>query len=307
MNVDLALACARVPAEAVDPLYDRLSRLASSDERAAREPNDLDDIRALRPDGPRDLAWVPTDKELIDHIHGAWIGRSVGCALGKPVEAIGSSGGREDPGLGRRRIRAYLEARGDWPLRDFFSGDPTADGVELECPQSQRENVAFMEPDDDIHYTLAGLGVLESVGPGFGWQDIAWWWLGNIPTAYACTAELQALHNLMERSVRGRSGPATAEWTRGHRNPYREWIGAQIRGRLGVLTGRGAPHDVGLHRQVHRGERARSADPAAPRSGQGYSAPPVTEADIESQRQMSRSGKVSSRCGHEKYWFLPTC
>ena len=213
----------------VDPLYERLNGLSAADDLAAREPNDLDAIRALRPDGPRQLGWEPSDEVLVDRLHGALTGRAVGCALGKPVEALGSSGGRQDPGLGRRGIRAYLEVRGAWPLADFFPGDPSPDGVVLECPSSQRERIEFMEADDDIHYTLAALGVLETAGPDFQWRDVAWWWLAHIPTAYVCTAELQALLNLQARSVRGRAGPATAAWTRRHRNPYREWIGAQIR------------------------------------------------------------------------------
>ena len=60
-------------------------------------------------------------------------------------------------------IRAYLEQRGDWPLDDYFSGRDAGDGVELVYPASQRENVAYMEPDDDIHYSLIALHILETL------------------------------------------------------------------------------------------------------------------------------------------------
>ena len=92
---DLAREIAAVPEEhawasaIVDPLYDRLMVLEPDAALAAAEPNELDAIRALRPDGPRDLGWKPDDATLVDRLHGAWLGRASGCALGKPVEGIG--------------------------------------------------------------------------------------------------------------------------------------------------------------------------------------------------------------------------
>ena len=67
-------------------LYDELMALPVNEELAAREPNELEAIRALRPAGPRDLNWQPSAAELQDRLHGAWTGRATGCALGKPVE-----------------------------------------------------------------------------------------------------------------------------------------------------------------------------------------------------------------------------
>jgi hypothetical protein len=88
-----------------------------------------------------------------------------------------------------------------------------------------------MEPDDDIHYSLVGLGVVERHGPGFDWQDVAKFWLAHIPIYAICTAEAQAIESFQLRSTRPGdwSCAATREHTRRHRNPYREWIGAQIR------------------------------------------------------------------------------
>ena len=51
----------------------------------AREPNELEKIRALRPEGPRQLA-LPGDSELADRMAGAVLGRFAGCLLGVPVE-----------------------------------------------------------------------------------------------------------------------------------------------------------------------------------------------------------------------------
>src|SRR5579862_369756 len=59
----------------IEPLYDDLMRLEPDSDLERREPNELHEIRALRPDGPRDLKWRPSDAELMDRLWGAWIGR----------------------------------------------------------------------------------------------------------------------------------------------------------------------------------------------------------------------------------------
>jgi len=210
---------------AVGPIYDDLMALPEDAELAAREPNGLEEIRALRPEGPRDLGWRPSEEELVDRLWGAWTGRASGCALGKPVECIITPRGVTQ----REGIKTYLTKRGDWPLRDYFSGRDLADGYKLFCPLSQRETIAFMEGDDDINYSLIGLFVLERLGPGFTWQDVAETWMKHIPMWYICTAETQAMVNWLANSCRDDRGPVTKEFTRRHRNPYREWIGAQIR------------------------------------------------------------------------------
>lgn len=216
----------------IEPLYDELMALPDDAGMAAREPNDLATIRALRPAGPRDLNWQPSESELIDRLHGAWTGRATGCALGKPVEGMGM--GRRDGALcGRKDIKRYLQNRNEWPLRDFFSGRDAGDGMKVWCEASLRENIAYMEPDDDIHYSLVGLGVIEQHGPDFAWHHVAKYWSSRLPYEAICTAETQAILNFMNRSSR-MGGPqaigvATPAFTRRFRNPYREWIGAQIR------------------------------------------------------------------------------
>ncbi|MEK7413932.1 MAG: ADP-ribosylglycohydrolase family protein [Planctomycetota bacterium] len=220
---------------AIDPIYDALMELPEDAALAANEPNELAAIRALRPDGPRDLQWKPSETELIDRLHGAWVGRASGCALGKPVEGMGMSLAADGSLAGRKRIKSYLEKRGHWPLTDYFSGRDMGDELKIGCPLSQRENIAFMEADDDIHYSLVGLGVLEEHGPTFTWDDVARYWLSHIPIAAICTAEAQSVLNFQNNVARKHgttwrwTGAATASFCRRNRNPYREWIGAQIR------------------------------------------------------------------------------
>ena len=218
------------------PLWEALGRLAPDARLADAEPNELAAIRTLRPDGPRDLDWRPGDGELVDRLHGAWTGRAVGCALGKPVETpwygMAVEAGRT---VGRAQIRSLLDAQGAWPLSDYFSAAAPDGHRPVSCPASTRERIAYMEADDDIHYTLIALGVLEETGPEFEWSDVAWSWSRHLPYSAIYTAETQAILNFWNRSdrlgkLRRRSGTsATPAWTRSHKNPYREWIGAQIR------------------------------------------------------------------------------
>ena len=211
----------------IGPIWAELDAIASDPVMATAEPNDLAAIRALRPAGPRDLKWNPPEAELLDRLHGAWIGRCVGCALGKPVEGMGM-GWRDGRSVGRGDIKKYLQNRGDWPLSDYFSARNVGDDMKIWCPASTREQIAYMEPDDDIHYSLTGMGVVEQAGPDFTWEDVAQWWASRIPYSAICTAERQAILNWFTRST-FRKGSVTPEFTRRHRNPYREWIGAQIR------------------------------------------------------------------------------
>ncbi len=215
--------------QTIDPIYDELMALEADPDLAAAEPDELNAIRALRPDGPRNLNWKPDEAELLDKLHGAWTGRCVGCALGKPVENRGMRRDENHHLHGRKLIKDYLQKRDDWPLTDYFSNRDIGDGDRIPPFRSYRENIQFMEGDDDIHYSLVGLGVLEKHGPDFTWRNVGRYWLSHIPISGICTAEAQAILNLQNRSRKGSEGPATAEWCRQYRNPYREWIGAQIR------------------------------------------------------------------------------
>ncbi len=213
--------------DAVDVLYQELDKLPVDPKFTYVQPNDLEGIRKERPDGPRQLGSVP-EAELLDRLHGAWTGRSVGCALGKPVEGMGIMG--QQGMIGRQAIRTYLENRQHWPLDYYISGTDAGDNLRIACPKSQRENIAFMEPDDDIHYTLIALSVLENFGPDFTWRNVATTWNMSLPYYAICTAEAQAIMNYNNAVPRkALSDWVTPEYTSTNRNPYREWIGAQIR------------------------------------------------------------------------------
>ncbi|MFJ7586168.1 ADP-ribosylglycohydrolase family protein [Streptomyces sp. NPDC097617] len=162
-------------------------------------------------------------------LEAAWLGRAVGCLLGKPVEKLPLAG-----------IRALARAAGNWPLDDWF----TARGVPPEvlaahpwnrrsAPTSLAENIDGMPEDDDLNYPLLGLLLLQRHGKAFTTADVARLWLDELPAGRTFTAERIAYRNLLL----GLEPPATAT----HHNPFREWIGALIRADVHGWTNPGDP------------------------------------------------------------------
>ena len=209
----------------LEVLYRRLEAVEPGPELAKREPTDLREIRRLRPDGPRRMRLECSDEALLDRMLGAWLARAAGCTLGKPVE-----------GWTRQDIRALLEHVGEYPLRRYFP--PVGQewtgrryhGWELDC---LRGNIRYMARDDDMDYTLLGLVIMEAHGPGFTTRNVADEWLNTLPYHRVYTAETVAYRNL----VLGIQPPGTATL----RNPYREWIGAQIRADFWGYAAAGIP------------------------------------------------------------------
>nr|WP_267886697.1 ADP-ribosylglycohydrolase family protein [Streptomyces sp. NRRL F-4428] len=166
---------------------------------------------------------------LRERLEAAWLGRAVGCLLGKPVEKLPLHG-----------IRALARAAGNWPLDDWF----TARGVPAEllaaypwnrrsAPTSLAENIHGMPEDDDLNYPLLNLLLLQRHGKAFTTSDVARLWLDELPAGRTFTAERVAYRNLLL----GWEPPATAT----HHNPFREWIGALIRADVHGWTNPGDP------------------------------------------------------------------
>lgn len=179
------------------------------------EPSDLEDIRAQRPDRPAHSPLNLSDADLRDKLLGGWLGRCAGCQLGKPVE-----------GWRKSKIDERLKGLGEYPLTQYFSVNilqPELGGWEegsWRLPAT-REQLRCAARDDDQDYTILGLLILQQVGADFSTVDVGQKWLELLPYHQVYTAERQAYRNLVE----GSEYPETAtRW-----NPYREWIGAQIR------------------------------------------------------------------------------
>ena len=191
---------------------------ALPDVTADSEPSDWSAISGtIAPAVTSSGAATAYGSELGDRLHSAWLGRAIGCVLGKPVEKIPRAG-----------IEAILRSTGRWPLDRYFTAvglDPAVSEQwpwnKASRPTSLEENIDGTPEDDDINYTLMALRVLELHGADFTSDDVAQGWLLDLPAGRAFTAERVAYRNLLE----GLSPPLTARV----RNPFREWIGAQIR------------------------------------------------------------------------------
>jgi ADP-ribosylglycohydrolase len=200
-------------------LLDRIDEIDVPDSLRRSEPDDLDAALELAPDPPalptpRDPA---NDHTLRDRMRGAWLGRAAGCLLGKPVEK-----------LQREAIRAIAQSTGNWPIAGYF----TAAGLDPDIaaayewnrrskPTSLAENIDGMPEDDDMNFPLIALGLLEESGRGFDVDDVAKSWLSNLPGGLVFTAERIVYRDLLDGYE-----PAEAASVR---NPFSDWIGAQIR------------------------------------------------------------------------------
>jgi ADP-ribosylglycohydrolase len=152
---------------------------------------------------------VPVDIKsdtFYDHTRAAWIGRIAGGALGTALEGY---------------TTAQLQKKfGD--IRGYVRNPNTY--------------------NDDITFEIAFLSACARKGRLLSSADIADQWLALIPAGWS--AEQVALDNL-RRGIYppesadpwpGESPPTSGSW----KNPYREWIGAQMRG---AMCGQVAPGD----------------------------------------------------------------
>ena len=214
-----------VPAGAsneLNRLLDELDALPAPTNWPYEEPTPWDDI-AQTLTLPASTATADAshtdlrDAELHDKVLGGWLGNVAGNMLGKPVEW----GDHWTP----EHLRSYLELADAWPLDDYFPVlDPMPAGYELrQCwVNTTRGNVNGSSRDDDVDYTILGLHLLEKHGTELTSDQVADSWMLLLPMHQTYTAERVAYRNL----ALGLRPPITAT----HRNPYREWIGAQIRG-----------------------------------------------------------------------------
>ncbi|WP_338554666.1 ADP-ribosylglycohydrolase family protein [Paenibacillus sp. KS-LC4] len=232
------LAAAGENPAALMEIYNELSALEVSADFPYEEPSDLEAIRRLRPEGPRTLAADLTNEQWQDKFYGAWLGRCVGCALGKPVEYWDYLYGK-DGRPGWENIELWFRGADAWPIKGYTPGESTASeqyglGLNDWSPMSTSETIQYMESDDDIRYTVLGLLLLEQKGLAFDSWDIGKLWHKNLTYSQVCTAETQSYLNFAHETSH-LNGDKPGDWSerlervRMYMNPYREWIGAQIR------------------------------------------------------------------------------
>lgn len=217
---DLFSAAAKMPAgeekeKIADVLFDIVLNAARREGYAYEEPSGYAEIVRLRKayDFP---ARRPGKAELKEKLLGAWTGRACGCLLGKPVE-----GARTD------ELVPFLKRTGNYPMHRYILNSDLTDEIVADYKfgfggRCYADTVDGMPVDDDTNYTVLAQELIERRGRDFAPQDVAQLWLDSQPKSAYFTAERVAFCNF----VKGYAPPASAMY----KNPYREWIGAQIRG-----------------------------------------------------------------------------
>lgn len=177
-----------------------------------REPSGLEEILALR------KAYDLPQREIVglrDKVYGAWMGRVCGCMLGKTVE-----------GIRTEELVPFLKATGNYPMEryirksDLEQVDLAAYNYDF-AHRCYADDIDGMPVDDDTNYTVLAQEIVEKYGMDFTAENVAAAWVDRQPKGAYCTAERVAFCNF----VKGYRPPQSAV----HKNPYREWIGAQIR------------------------------------------------------------------------------
>ena len=199
-------------------LFDKTVQLPVAADYPYDEPSTLGAIQLARP--RRQVTLPPfslSSAVLLDKLAGAWAGRCSGCLLGKPVE-----------GWDRARMEGFLRESGRWPLSDYFRYASTPLAIRerygLDTYWTGKtfvDQVESMPEDDDLNYTVAALAIAKQYGLDFSPADVAEFWMDTLPILHTMTAEAMAYRNFCQLIA----PPLSASV----RNPYREWIGAQIR------------------------------------------------------------------------------
>ena len=194
---------------------DRMALLP--DPGSAAEPSTYPEILAARGPG-RALPPCELDREALwDRIYGAWLGRFAGNLLGKPIE-----------GMSRPKILRLAQGTNNYPFDRYISSEAPEEVLRETGLLALHGNgwdlidkLDHCPADDDTSYTVLSLKLVEQKGRDFQPEDVGEAWLANIPALNVCTAEHAAYLNLMNK----RYPPESATY----HNPYREWVGAQIR------------------------------------------------------------------------------
>lgn len=193
-------------------LIETIKSLPADPEFALKEPDTLEGIRSLRPQGIRKLWKGFNSAKYVERLTGSLYGRFAGCTLGAPVECWSV----ED-------MTEWAAFIGDpFPPVDYWSSIKNPNfkryGVS-ECFRYTKSGMNGIPVDDDLTYTILGLLMMEDYGTGFTTDDVGAAWLKYLP--HACSAERITLKNLKA----GVSPSVSAVKD----NPYTQWIGADIR------------------------------------------------------------------------------
>ncbi len=216
---DVFQAVSRLPKDETkkklgDVLFDVVIHAQQKEGYKYIEPSELDSIKSLRKAYP--LTGEINSSALEDKIHGAWLGRICGCMLGKTVEGIKTN-----------ELVPFLKETDNYPMHRYIYKSDLSDEIcaKYSYPlvrRSYADEIEFMPAVNDTNYIVISQIIIEKYGRNFTPKDVAHAWVDLQPKNEYCTAERVAFCNF----IKGYEPPESAVY----KNPYREWIGAQIRG-----------------------------------------------------------------------------
>ncbi len=216
---DVFLSTARLPKGDIkkrlgDVLFEAVVSAPQKEGYRYIEPSSLEQIKSMRK--RTELTGKCDAEGLYDKIYGAWMGRICGCMLGKTVE-----------GMRTNELIPFLKETDNYPMRRYiYRSDVTTEIInKYKYALSRRpyaDEIDGMPVDDDTNYTVLAQVIVGRYGREFTPFDVSRAWLKYQSKDAYCTAERIAYCNF----IKGYAPPQSAVY----QNPYREWIGAQIRG-----------------------------------------------------------------------------
>ncbi len=198
-----------------DALFELTRSLEKREGYKYVEPSDYESIRSLR--SPYPLNIKPLKSGDYDKVYGAWMGRICGCMHGKPVECVRTN-----------VFIPFLKETGNYPLKRYILRSDLTDEIcekYAAFPFKEKlyaDEINCMPWDDDTNYVVLDQCIIEKYGKNFTAEDVSKAWTELQKKDSYCTAERVAFCNF----IKGYKPPYSAMY----KNPYREWIGAQIRG-----------------------------------------------------------------------------
>ena len=216
---DIFAAVARLPKDETkkklgDVLFDVVRNAPMAEGYAFVEPSTLEEIKTLRKSAP--TLGAVCAKTLESKIHGAWMGRICGCLLGKTIEGIRTN-----------ELVPFLKETGNYPMHRYILRSDLNEEIMGKykfrfAGRCYADEVCGMPVDDDTNYVVLAQEIIKKHGRDFTPYDVSRAWISLQSKDFYCTAERVAFCNF----VKGFEPPASAQY----KNPFREWIGAQIRG-----------------------------------------------------------------------------
>lgn len=186
------------------------------------EPSALDAIE-------REWSWDGTALQdadrgrAVERTGAAFLGRVVGCVLGKPVEIH----------TDLATLRDAFDRAGEWPIYDYVSERVVNEGglerLHRSWPVSVRERISHVPPDDDLHYTIMAMLVLERSGVEFTHADLADLWVNMLPLRITFGPERGTLVKLGLGMLNSKLDPPDPSRLADTFNPGAELCGAMIR------------------------------------------------------------------------------